>query len=56
MVLLLGASDYPFGTHNVTYPGSVTTRQVVRLIEKGVELDEVHDAIEQSLARWETAA
>jgi dTDP-4-dehydrorhamnose reductase len=91
----------PFGIYNVTNPGSITTREVVGLIEKsklggrlaaqgkvfryfadeaefrasgvlaprsscvldsgkltrlGIGLDEVHDAIAQTLARWEGSA
>lgn len=81
----------PFGTYNVTNPGSVTTREVVELIKKsgvsdkkfdffadeaefmntvakaprsnclldssklaatGIELTEVHEAIERDLGRW----
>ena len=91
----------PFGTYNVTNPGSITTHEVVELIKKsslgkrlqakgkefsfftdeaefmkiaaktprsncvmdsskitgmGIKLEEVHDAVEQSLARWESAS
>jgi dTDP-4-dehydrorhamnose reductase len=91
----------PFGTYNVTNPGSITTHEVVELIKKsalgkrleakgktfsffadeaefmkiaaktprsncvmdsskviaaGIKMDEVHEAVERALARWESAS
>jgi len=91
----------PFGTYNVTNPGSITTHEVVDLIKKstlgkrlqakgkefsffvdeaefmkiaaktprsncamdsskitsaGIKMEEVHEAVERALARWESAS